>query len=63
MIYVVSDGRVFADVFGISDADCTEYGQELQKMASEIQGPNNFLQFNSLEDFLGDDWETKDDVR
>lgn len=36
MIYVVSDGRVFTDVFGITDEDTNKYWDELKNMGEKL---------------------------
>ena len=49
-IRIVSDGRVFADIFKIADEHVSEYGLGIRKMAKE-KG-YDCIEFSSLEDFL-----------
>ena len=59
-INIVSDGRVFADIFQISDDHVTEYGTELRSIAKEM-GYTAFS-FYDLQFFL-DKCETHDIAR
>lgn len=60
-ISIVSDGRVFADIFGISDQHITEYGESLREIAKKANQYEN-IHFYDLQDFL-DKCETHDIAR
>lgn len=59
-VSIVSDGRVFADIFKITDEHVSEYGVEIRKIA--IENEYNNISFYNLEDFL-DKCETHDVAR
>lgn len=59
-ISIVSDGRVFADIFGISDQHITEYGESLREIARKNE--YDCIHFYDLQNFL-DKCETHDIAR
>ena len=49
-VTICSDGRIFADLVGVSDEKVTEYGKALQKMIEELQLKS--IEVVNLEDLL-----------
>lgn len=49
-VTICSDGRIFAELVGVTDAEVTEYGQALQKMIDELELKN--IDIVNLEDLL-----------
>ena len=60
IISIVSDGRVFADIFKITDEHVTDYGAEIRAVA--LEKGYDCIKFFCLEDFL-DKCETHDVAR
>ena len=48
VLTVASDGHVFADVVGVSDADVDAYGARMQELAAQLGGPFRFFSLRDV---------------